>query len=204
MVVATSKGCTPAAYLQQEEQAESKSELIAGEIVPMAGASANHNVLAGKFYARLLLALEDEDAFVFMSDMRLWIPAHESYTYPDVMTGKGTPNYTDRKQTAITNPCLIVEVLSVSTERYDKSGKFYLYRSIPESEEYVLIDQTAYRVEQYTRQGDRQWLLTEWFGEEAVVPLRSLGGAIALKDLYKRVAFDTEAIAQNPASKEEL
>ncbi|PZD70154.1 hypothetical protein C1752_17539 [Acaryochloris thomasi RCC1774] len=191
MVVATHKRCTPAEYLQQEEQADSKSELIEGEIIPVAGASANHNVLTGKFHARLLLALEDLDYTVFMSDMRLWLSPYDSYTYPDVMAISGPPQFTDNQQKAVSNPCLIIEVLSASTEGYDKVGKFRLYRSIPEFAEYILVDQTEYRVEQYTKVEPHQWLLTEWSGEEAVVQLKSVAVEIPLKDLYKRVIFTT-------------
>ena len=120
----------PAEYLQREEQAEVKHELIEGAIIPVAGTTADRNILTGKFHARLLLALEDSDYTVFMSDMRLWLPQHESYTYPDVMVVAGEPQFTSATQTAIANPCLIVEVLSSSTEGYDKSAKFRLYRSL--------------------------------------------------------------------------
>ncbi|NET30395.1 MAG: Uma2 family endonuclease [Cyanothece sp. SIO1E1] len=190
MVVTTSKRYTPAEYLVQEAQATVKSELIQGEIIPMAGGSANHNRLTGKLHARLLLALEDLDYAVFMSDMWLWLPLHESYAYPDVMAVAATPQFTDDKQTALTNPCLIGEILSPSTERYDKSAKFKLYRSLPTLQEYVLVDQTAYRVEQHTKVERHQWLLTEWIGADAMVPLKSVPVEVTLKDLYKRVVFE--------------
>ncbi|MGB5897006.1 MAG: Uma2 family endonuclease [Geitlerinemataceae cyanobacterium] len=198
MIVAAIKRYTPAEYLEREEQADVKSEFIEGDIIPVAGASANHNILTGKFHARLLLALEDLNHAVFMSDMRLWLPLHESYTYPDVMVISGEPQFTDNKQTALTNPCLIVEVLSDSTEGYDKSAKFRLYRSIPEFEEYLLVDQTAYRVEQFTKVESHQWLLTEWIGEDAILRLKSVEIEIALKDLYKRVAFVSPSSEPQP------
>jgi Uma2 family endonuclease len=200
MVATTINRSTPAAYLAQEDSAAVKSELIEGDIIPVAGASANHNILTGKFHARLLLALEDLAYAVFMSDLRLWLPLHESYTYPDVMVVAGAPQFTDSKQTAITNPRLIVEVLSDSTEGYDKSAKFRLYRSIPEFEEYILVDQTAYRVEQFTKVDRHQWLFTEWVGEAAVLALRSVPVEIALKDLYKRVEFATTHEDVSPTS----
>lgn len=190
MIATAAKRYTPAEYLSQEEQATVKSELIEGEIFPMAGASANHNILTGKFHARLLLALEDLDYGVFMSDLRLWLPLYESYTYPDVMVVAGASKFTDDKQTALTNPCLIVEALSPSTERYDKAAKFELYRSITELQEYVLVDQSGYRVNQYTKVKQHQWLLTEWIGKDAVVPLQSVPVEVALQDLYKRVVFE--------------
>ena len=176
-------------YLAKEEVAEEKSEFINGEIIKMAGASANHNLLTGKLHARLLLALEDLEYTVFMSDMKLWPPHFENYFYPDVMVIKGEPSFTDAKQTAVTNPCLIAEILSVSTEGFDKNQKFSFYRTIPELEEYLLIDQSNYRVELYRKVGDRQWLLTELFGQEEVIVLESVAVEITLADLYKRVNF---------------
>ncbi len=198
MVVASVKRYTPAEYLEREDRAEFKSELILGDIIPVAGASANHNILTGKFHARLLLALEDLNYSVFMSDMRLWLPLHESYTYPDAIVIAGEPEFTDGKQTALTNPCLIVEVLSSSTMEYDRSDKFRLYRSIPKFEEYILVDQTAHRVEQFTKVDSHQWLLTEWMGEDAVLSLKSVAVEIALKDLYKRVLFTSSSPQLEP------
>jgi Uma2 family endonuclease len=93
------------------------------------------------------------------------------------------------KQTALTNPCLIVEISSGSTVEYDRSDKFRLYRSIPEFQEYILVDQTAHRVEQFTKVDHHQWLLTEWIGEDAILPLKSVVVEIALKNLYERVLF---------------
>lgn len=189
MVMTTATRYTPAEYLALEEQATVKSELIEGDMIPMAGASANHNRLTVNLCRLLPLEVDGQCYEVFMSDMRLWLPLHESYTYPDVMAVSAAPQFTDAKQTALTNPCLIVEILSASTERYDKSAKFRLYRSLPTLQEYVLVDQMAYRVEQYTRVEPHQWLLTEWMGEEAVVPLKSVPVEVALKDVYQRVTF---------------
>lgn len=189
MVMTTATRYTPAEYLAEEEQATVKHELIEGDMIPMAGASANHNRLTVNLCRLLPLEVAGQCYEVFMSDMRLWLPLHESYTYPDVMAVAAAPQFTDAKQTALTNPCLIVEILSASTEQYDKSAQFRLYRSLPSLQEYVLVDQRAYRVEQYTRVEPHQWLLTEWMGEEAVVPLKSVPVEVALKDVYQRVTF---------------
>jgi Uma2 family endonuclease len=189
MVVAISKPIPVEEYLAQEEVAQEKSEFINGEIIKMAGASANHNILTGKLYTRLLLALEDLGYTIFMSDMKLWPPHFQNYFYPDVMVIKGEPYFTDAKQTAVTNPCLIAEILSVSTEGFDKNQKFSFYRTISELQEYLLIDQSAYRVELYRKVGDRQWLLTELIGQEEVITLESVAVEIQLVDLYKRVNF---------------
>lgn len=196
MVVALPKSITAEDYLAQEEVAEEKSELINGTVIKMAGASANHNILTGKLHARLLLALEDLGYTVFMSDMKLCLPNFKNYFYPDVMVIKEEPNFTDGKQTAITNPCLIAEILSVSTGEFDKNQKFAFYRTIPNLQEYLLIDQSDYRVELYRKLGDRQWLLTELVGQKEVIVLESVAVKITLADLYKQVKF-TSQVAQS-------
>ena len=190
MVLATTKRYTVDEYLELEAKAEFKSEFVDGEIIPMAGATANHNILTAKFLARILLALEDLDYAVFMSDMRLWLPDHKRYTYPDVMVVEGQSIFTDQKQTAITNPCLIVEILSNSTQSYDRADKFKLYRSLPSFKEYILIYQNSFCVEQYTKQQDNRWILTEYLGEDAVLKLEYVSFEISLRDLYKRVTFE--------------
>ncbi|MBE9204663.1 Uma2 family endonuclease [Synechocystis salina LEGE 06099] len=189
MVVATTKILTAAEYLRREEEATEKSEFIQGEIIPMAGASANHNHLTGKLHALLLFALEDHGYSVFMSDMRLWIAESESYFYPDVMVIAEEPKFTDNSQMAVTNPCLIAEVLSTSTAGFDKNQKFGFYRTIPQLQEYLLIDQSCYRVEHYQKVGDRQWLLTELMGENAEIEFSFMKVKIKLAELYKRVDF---------------
>jgi Uma2 family endonuclease len=160
----------------------------------MAGASANHNRIALNFCRRFPLEIQEQFYEVFMSDMRLWLPFHQSYTYPDVMVVAGEPDFTDRKQTALTNPILIGEILSDSTEGYDKSDKFRLYRSLPQFQEYLLFDQRDYRVEQFTRLANsqldqNQWLMTEVQGEAATLSLKSAPVTLGLKDLHQRVQF---------------
>ena len=189
MVTALSKPITVEDYLAQEEVAEEKSEFIQGEIIKMAGASANHNRLAVNFSRLLPLDVNDQSYEIFISDMKLWPPHFTNYFYPDVMVIKDEPCFTNDKQTAVTNPCLIAEILSTSTEGFDKNQKFAFYRTIPELEEYVLIDQQDYRVELYRKVGDRQWLLTELIGQEDVLTLESVRVEITLADLYKRVNF---------------
>ncbi|WP_017712995.1 Uma2 family endonuclease [Prochlorothrix hollandica] len=184
---------TAAEYLAQEPQADRKNELIQGTLFPMAGASANHNLLTGKFHARLLLALEDLNYTVFMSDMRLAIPDQATYTYPDVMVIKGEPQFQTPRQTEVLNPCLIIEILSDSTANYDKTAKFQLYRTLPSLEEYILVSQQDYRLEHYTKLDDRRWLLQDITGLEASLQLSSVNLSLSLQDLYKRVSFGPAA-----------
>ncbi|MEB3311678.1 MAG: Uma2 family endonuclease [Snowella sp.] len=191
MVTAIAKPITVEEYLAQEEIAEEKSEFINGEIFKMAGGTANHNRLTVNLGRLLPLKVDEQSYEIFLSDMKLWPPHFQNYFYPDVMVVKDEPNFTDAKQTAITNPCLIAEILSASTGGYDKTQKFAFYRTIPELQEYILIDQWAYRVELYRKVSDRQWLLTELIGQEALLTLESIGVEISLADLYKRVNFET-------------
>jgi Uma2 family endonuclease len=190
MVLATSKRFTVVEYLEREAQAEFKSEFVDGEIIPMAGATANHNKIALNFCRLFPLTINGQDYDTFMSDMRLWMTDHNRYTYPDVMVVEGESSFTDDKQTAITNPCLIVEILSNSTRGYDRADKFKLYRSIPAFKEYILIYQGSYAVEQYCKQTDGKWILTEYIGLDAVLKLETIDFEISLRDLYKRVVFE--------------
>ncbi|MBE9204661.1 Uma2 family endonuclease [Synechocystis salina LEGE 06099] len=189
MVVAAIKPLTAEEYLQQEEQAIEKSEFIQGEIIPMAGASANHNRLTFNLSRLLPLEIGDRQYEIFVSDMRLWIAESESYFYPDLMVIAEEPKFTDNSQMAVTNPCLIAEVLSTSTAGFDKNQKFGFYRTIPQLQEYLLIDQSCYRVEHYQKVGDRQWLLTELMGENAEIEFSFMKIKIKLVELYKRVDF---------------
>ena len=190
MVLAATKRYTVSEYLALEDKAEYKSEFINGEIIPMAGASANHNILTGKFHALLLLALEDQAYSVFMSDMRLWLPMYSRYTYPDVMVVAGEPVFVDQRQMEVTNPCLIVEILSSSTQAYDHDNKFRQYRSVPSFQEYILVYQHSYEVDHYVKESEERWVLTTHKGEAAVIKLSSIQLEVSLRDLYKRVKFD--------------
>ncbi|AFZ55401.1 Uma2 family endonuclease [Cyanobacterium aponinum UTEX 3222] len=197
MVTAITKGATTSKtspitveeYLAQEEISKEKNEFIEGEIIKMAGASANHNRLAVNFSRLLPLEINNQSYEIFVSDMKLLAPDGENYFYPDVMVIKGEPRFTNEKQTAVTNPCLIAEILSNSTEGFDKNQKFAFYRTIPELKEYILIDQEDYRVELYRKVGKNQWLLTELMSQEDVLTLESIEVEISLADLYKRVKF---------------
>jgi len=166
MVLATTKRYTVDEYLELEEKAEFKSEFVKGEIVPMAGASTNHNKISLNFCRLFPLSIQGQEYEIFMSDMRLWMPDQERYTYPDVMVVAGQPIFTDEKQTGITNPCIIIEILFSSTGQYDRANKFKLYRSIPSFQEYILIDQTDYAVEKYAKQADGKWILSDCIGAD--------------------------------------
>ena len=180
---------TPEEYLQLEEKADQKHEYHDGEIIPMTGGTTNHNKLALNLATRLNIALNDLNYEVYIGDVKLWIPRYREFTYPDVMVIQGQPVYYGKNTTTVTNPRLIAEVLSKSTKDYDCSDKFLYYRSIPEFQEYILIDQTRYYVMQYVKTSENQWIFTEYEAEEAKLMLDSINVELSLSQLYKKVNF---------------
>jgi Uma2 family endonuclease len=184
------KSYTPAKYLELEEKAEFKSEYRNGEIVPMAGGTTNHNRISLNVATNLTFSLKRQNYEVYMSDVRLWIQPNRQYTYPDVMLIQGEPIYLENTTSTVTNPRLIVEVLSKSTKNYDQGDKFTYYRSIPELQEYILIDQSCYHVMQYVRTNEEQWLLTDYTQAEGMMKLGSVELILSLSDIYDRVNFD--------------
>ncbi|MBC5796621.1 Uma2 family endonuclease [Sphaerospermopsis sp. LEGE 00249] len=181
---------TPEEYLKLEATADYKSEYIEGQIIPMAGASINHNRITGNFYAELNFAFRQQDKYeVFNSDMRLWIPQKLIYTYPDVMIIADEPEFFNNRKDTITNPQVIIEVLSKSTKGYDREDKFAAYRTIPSFQEYVLIDQTRIHVEQFSKTGKKRWNLYEYDEEDENISLVTVPFKISLQNLYNKVKF---------------
>jgi Uma2 family endonuclease len=181
---------TPEEYLALEETSEDKNEYRQGEIIPMVGATTNHNQIAGNFYRRFPLTINNQDYYTYMETVRLWLSDYSIYTYPDVMVIKGQPLYQGNSQSNVINPLIIVEVLSNSTQAYDRGDKFKFYRSLPTFQEYILIEQSSYSVERYYKQKDDQWLIDFVTGENAVLQLLSVDWQISFQDLYQRVNFD--------------
>ncbi len=180
---------TPEEYLQLEEQSEYKNEYNDGKIIPMTGGTTNHNEIAGNFYANLKFGLRKQNFRVYIGDVRLWIPRYRVYTYPDVMVIKGEPIYADKGTTTVTNPILIAEVLSQSTQNYDQGDKFTYYRSIPEMEEYILISQQQYRIMQYVKTEAKKWLLSEYETEDSGINLSAVDFDLQSSEIYTGVDF---------------
>lgn len=188
---------TPEEYLAIEEFSEYKSEYINGQIIPMAGGTLNHNKLAGNLYAALNFAFKQQDYEVFIGDVRLWIPEKRIFTYPDVMIIAGEPEYGNNRTDIIANPLVIIEVLSKSTQAYDRGGKFNAYRTIPSFQEYLLVDQTQIHVEQSFITGKKQGWFREYDEEDEAIALAAVPFQMTLDDLYSKVKFE-------PAIEEEL
>lgn len=178
---------TPEEYLALEETAVDKSEYRDGEIVPMTGGSTDHNDIAGNLYAHLKFALRQQPYKVFIGDVRLWIPAYRLFTYPDVMMIAGEPAFYSGRTDTITNPQMIVEVLSKSTRNYDQGDKFDAYRTIPEFQEYVLVDQYQVYVKQFVKTTDGYWLLKDYREVQQILAFTSVDFAIRLEEIYEGV-----------------
>lgn len=176
-------------YLELEAAAEYKSEYRDGKIIPMTGGTTNHNEISGNLYSYLKFNLRKKNYRVYIADVRLWIPRHRVYTYPDVMLIRGEPIYADKGTTTVTNPVAIAEVLSPSTQNYDQGDKFTYYRSIPEIEEYILISQQRYHLMQYVKT-EAGWLLSEYETEDSVIRIAAVDLELKLVDLYTGVNFN--------------
>ena len=181
---------TPEEYLALEEVAEEKNEYIDGEIVPMTGATSNHNRIVVDFSTNLNLAMRGTNYEVFTGDLRVWIPEYNTYTYPDVMVVEGELAYHKNRKDTINNPAIICEVLSRSTANRDRTEKFKIYRSIPEFKEYILIDQYKTLVEHYVKQESNKWVINYHEVEDAKLVLETVDFEITLKDIYDRVNFE--------------
>jgi Uma2 family endonuclease len=181
---------TPEEYLELEIASETCSEYRNEEIVPMTGGMPNHNEITSIFNAILRFGLKGKPYSIFSSDQRLWIPGANLYTYPDIMVAsKPIELQTGRKDT-VTNPCFIAEVLSKSTQNYDRSEKFVAYRTIPSFGEYLLISQYSVRVEHYVKTAPDQWLLSEYTDPSTVLTLSSFDLQLLIADLYENIDFE--------------
>ena len=176
-------------YLTLERSASSKSEFHDGQIFAMTGASRKHNLVSGNIYRELSLQLKKHPCEAYVNDMRVKAAQANSYHYPDIAVVCGTPQFEDAQVDTLLNPTLLVEVLSPSTEAYDRGGKFAHYRKIDTLREYLLVAQDQPSIERYMRQGD-VWILTEAEGLEASVPLESIDCVLSLREVYDKVLDD--------------
>lgn len=183
---------SPEEYLILEEKAETKNEYRNGEIIPMAGATINHNKIALNFCRQFPLTIDKQNYEIFMSDVKLFIPEENIYTYPDVMIVSDNPIYQNDSKTIITNPLIIIEVLSLSTQDYDRGQKFKYYRSLESLQEYILIDQYESAIEQFAKNEQGKWVLTEYKKREEKLLLESIAWEILLTDIYQRVEFPSK------------
>ena len=179
-------------YLALESGAKEKLEYFNGKIRPMPGGTPLHNEIALKVGAILLALVKqlEQKHKVYNSDMKIWVEGLRHFVYPDAIVVCEKPELYPGRRDIITNPLLIVEVLSPATENYDKHDKFMQYRTIPSFREYVYLRQDAVEGVAFYREEDTLWREANAFGTEGVLPLRSLGVELPLAEVYEGVEFE--------------
>jgi Uma2 family endonuclease len=178
-------------YLALDRAAEFRSEFLDGEIIAMSGGSVRHARLGGSIYAQLYNALQGSDCEPFNSDFRVGVSSR-MYFYPDVIVVCGKPALADERQDILLNPTVIVEVLSPSTEHYDRGVKFQCYRGIESLRDYILVAQDQIRIEQYTRGEANTWTLRDYHDIGETLLIESVRVSLPLARIYERIELPTE------------
>ena len=179
-------------YLKIERAAEFKSEYFDGEMFAMSGARRAHNLIGGNVFAGIHSQLRRRSCEVYPSEMRVLVSATGLYTYPDVVVACSKPQFAEGIMDTLVNPTLLVEVLSPSTEAYDRGRKFEQYRKIESLRQYLQVASDRVSVELYTRQAGGQWLLSSAAEPNEDVELESIECRLRVGDIYEKVVFETE------------
>jgi Uma2 family endonuclease len=171
-------------YLALERSSDIRHEYSDGEVFSMAGASRRHNRIVTNLVTGLDNRLRSADCNVYSNDMRVKVAATGLYTYPDVVVTCGEEEFEDERTDTLLNPIVLVEVLSDSTEAYDRGRKLENYQKLDSLRVYILVAQDKKRVEQYVRQKDNQWVYSEAYGDNAALEIVSLNCSLSLTELY--------------------
>jgi Uma2 family endonuclease len=191
MSIVPSNVVSEAEYLALERISETRHEFYRGQIFAMAGATANHSWITDSLIMALRQRLSDQECRPYSRDMRVYIEG--LYTYPDVVVAC-PPKFKDDRTDSLINPCVVIEVLSPSTEAYDRGKKFDLYRQSQTLEQYVLVAQDSPRVISYVRQSDGvAWLMNPLEGFDAVLNFPTLATSIPFKEIFRDIEFATDA-----------
>jgi Uma2 family endonuclease len=180
---------TETEYLAFEEQSEIKHEFVNGEVLPRTGLNINHNLICVSTNATLFNQVVDAAIFVLLAT-RVKIPSQPVYRYPDVMVIAGRIQHYNKRNDTVTNPIVLLEVVSPSTETVDRNQKLKEYTQIASLQEYVIITQDEPLVERYLRQDSGDWIYTQVTGLDGVLDLPSIGYKLALVDVYSQVTVD--------------
>ncbi|HUQ95348.1 MAG TPA: Uma2 family endonuclease [Bryobacteraceae bacterium] len=180
---------TPEEYLDRERLAETKSEYWNGVVLAMAGGSSQHDRLQNNLVREIGNALKTHPCRTAGPDLRLRVAGSRVYTYPDMMILCGKTEYADDQRDTVLNPVVVIEILSRSTEAYDRGEKFAAYRRLPSLQEYLLVSQSQPRVERFRRLPDDRWILTEVTGMTELLQLESVPCQVPMAEIYDRVEF---------------
>jgi len=188
MSVAEKRFPTGEEYLAWEREADFKSEYLRGEIYAMSGAGLNHNIIASNLNRSIGNQLDGRPCLVLGSDMRVQVDSADAYFYPDLSGLCGEFEFHDDRQDTYKNPQFVIEILSDSTESYDRGKKFFSYQMLPSLREYVLVSQKMVAVEVYRKDGD-SWIYRLLKGDDAVLELESVGCEVPVGEIYRNVKF---------------
>ncbi len=188
----TTSHCSVDEYFEVEFASELRHQYVDGEILEMVGGSTPHNDISSNLHVLLKLTFRKPHYRVCWENTRLRIASPVSYLFPDASVVKGECEYEPLRLDTVLNPIIVFEILSPSTERFNRGRKFELYQQIPTLAEYVLISQEAVAAERFTRQMDGTWAREAFQGMDAVMRLGSLDWDLALSELYEDVVFLTK------------
>lgn len=192
MNAALKQTLTPEEYLEFEAHSEEKHEYFQGEVFTMLGVSIGHSRLQMNLGGMLYTRLRGRPCQPHHSDLKVHVEAVGLFTYPDLTVVCGEPKFLGNY--AILNPTLLVEVLSPSSEAYDRGDKFAMYRQIPSLKQYMLISQERAQVEVFTRQADGSWTFYAYTGTDAIVPLTSIDCELPCAELYEGVTLTPQPL----------
>ncbi|MDB5353122.1 MAG: hypothetical protein JWN86_4369 [Planctomycetota bacterium] len=196
--VAAKSYLTPAQYLSLERKSVVKHEYRRGETFETAGASRDHNLIVLNVSCVIGNGFVNRPCEAYAANMRVLIESTGLYTYPDVVAVSGEPRFEDSEVDTLLNPTVIVEVLSPSTEAYDRGEKFAQFRTVPSLQEYILIEQDEVRIERFSRRGG-QWVLTEWTSLDDVTRLDAIDCDVPLREVYAKVELPAKPTTSDPA-----
>ncbi len=179
-------------YFAREDIAENRSEYWCGDVFAMAGGTPNHNRITVNLSSLLNSQFRGGTCEAFASDLRVQVEKEIHYTYPDVVVICGELKFVEGRSDTITNPVVIIEVLSESTRDYDRGTKFTAYRSVETLTDYILIDQDTVHIEYFSKESDETWRLREYFNPEEVVEIKSIAATLPIKGIYERVVLRTK------------
>jgi Uma2 family endonuclease len=191
MPIQPKRRLSPEEYLEIERQANHKSEYFDGEMFAFAGASFKHNTIIINLILHLGPEVRKRQCHLHSNDMRIKVIATGLYTYPDVFIVCNKPQFEDEHEDTILNPIVIIEVLSPSTENYDRGSKFAHYRTISSLSDYILVAQDKIHVEHYARQSDFSWLLTEYNSLENTFKIEAIDCDVSIAKIYENLELES-------------
>jgi len=181
---------SPEEYLARERVSPTKNEYFDGEIFAMSGASIKHNIIFSNLFGILAISLKGKSCFPFGSDFRVHVKDNGLYTYPDISIVCQDPEIIDDEyKDNLLNPSVLIEILSKSTRDYDKGRKFFLYKSIPTLQEYILIDSLNILVKIFRRNDDNSWTLTEYTKDSDSFNILTIDLTVRMNDVYEKLKF---------------